>query len=152
MTRTYAREYAVQIIYSLGFNGFLPAEVAEVLDERLSEETFERLRSEDELYAKRPAGEQAAYIRRVVLGVAGHLPEIDAYIEKYLVDWQFGRLPRVAVAVLRVCMFEVLYMQDVPPKAAMNEAIEIAKHYEPKEDVSFINGLLGSFFANESIQ
>ncbi|GHU87880.1 N utilization substance protein B [Clostridia bacterium] len=150
MIRTYAREYAVQIVYSLGINGF--TEVSEELEERLGADTFARLRDEDELYAKQPNGEQSAYIRRVVTGVANHLPEIDAYIEKYLVDWQFGRLPRVAVAVLRVCMFEVLYMQDVPPKVAMNEAIEIAKHYETKEDVSFINGLLGSFFANESIQ
>ncbi|GHV09383.1 hypothetical protein FACS1894217_13580 [Clostridia bacterium] len=64
MNRTQAREYAVQIVYSLGVSDF--AEPADTLDDRLSEETIARLRGEDELYDKPPQGLQAEYIRRLV--------------------------------------------------------------------------------------
>ena len=52
---------------------------------------------------------------------------------------------------MRVSMYEILYMQDVPNAAAINEALEIAKGYETPEVVSFINGILGSFVRKESI-
>ena len=144
MKRKQAREFAVQLIYSLEFG---TADSSTAVKVRLGR--LESLSQEDELYAYPPDEVETAYIERVVQGVCGHLHELDAYIEKYSVGWQFGRIPRVAVAVMRVCMFEVLYMQDIPPKAAMNEAVEIAKKYEPKEVVSFINGIIGSFHKNE---
>ena len=50
---------------------------------------------------------------------------------------------------MRVAMFEILYMQDIPDKAAINEAVEIAKKYETPETVKFINGILGSFVRQE---
>ena len=50
---------------------------------------------------------------------------------------------------MRVAMYEVLYMQDIPDKVAVNEAVELAKKYEEKETVSFINGVLGSFVRKE---
>ena len=148
MTRKRAREYAVQLVYTLGF-GEGPEGV---LGEALSPDAFARLAGEDELYAKPPDPEQETYIRRVVGGVAEHQPELDAYIERYAVGWQFSRIPRVAVAAMRVCMFEVLYMHDIPYKAAMNEAVEIVKKYEPQEVASFVNGILGSFFRKEAPQ
>lgn len=144
MTRKQARELAVQIVYALGFQGNEPRDIVK---SRL--EHFESLSQEDELYAYPPDEVETAYIERVVYGVYEHMLELDAYIEKYAVGWQFGRIPRVAVAVMRVCMFEVLYMHDIPPKAAMNEAVEIAKKYEPKEIVSFTNGIIGSFYKGE---
>ena len=50
---------------------------------------------------------------------------------------------------MRVCMYEILYMQDVPDSAAVNDAVEIAKKYEPEETVAFINGILGTFIREE---
>jgi N utilization substance protein B len=144
MKRKQAREFAVQLIYTLEFETINPDGAVK---DRL--EHLESLSQEDELYAYPPDEVETAYIERIVQGVAEHLAELDAYIEKYAVGWRFGRIPRVAVAVMRVCMFEVLYMHDVPPKAAMNEAIEIAKKYEPKEVVAFINGIIGSFHKGE---
>ena len=55
----------------------------------------------------------------------------------------------MASAIMRVAMFEILYMQDIPDKAAINEAVEIAKKYETPETVKFINGILGSFVRQE---
>ena len=70
-------------------------------------------------------------------------------IERYAVGWKFGRIPRVATAIMRVAMFEILYLPEVPNGAAINEAVEIAKHYEDDKVVSFINGILGSFVRGE---
>ncbi len=148
MTRRNARECAIQMVYALGFCDTTPQGL---FDERLNAEFFSRLSGQDELFELPPDAEQAAYIRKLVSGVHEHQPELDAYIEKYAVGWQFGRLPRVSVSIMRVCMYEVLYMQDIPPKAAMNECVEIAKKYEPQEMVSFINGIIGSFFKGEAI-
>jgi N utilization substance protein B len=50
---------------------------------------------------------------------------------------------------MKLAMFEVLYMPEVPPSAAINEAVEIAKRYDPPETVKFVNGVLGSFSRNE---
>ena len=57
--------------------------------------------------------------------------------------------PRMAAAIMRTAMYEVLYMPDVPNAAAINAAVEIAKNYEPKEVVSFVNGILGTFARTE---
>ena len=55
----------------------------------------------------------------------------------------------MASAIMRAAMYEVLYMPDIPNAAAINEAVEIAKRYEPQEVVSFMNGILGSFVRAE---
>jgi len=78
-----------------------------------------------------------------------HGAELDGYIDKYAVGWKFGRISRTAAAIMKTAMFEALYMPDVPDSAAINEAVELAKQYEPPETVSFINGVLGSFIRAE---
>ena len=89
------------------------------------------------------------YITRLVQGVGGHGAELDGYIEKYAKGWRFSRIDRVASAIMRVSMYEILYMPDIPNKAAINEAVEIAKKYLDDEVVKFINGILGSFVRTE---
>jgi N utilization substance protein B len=74
---------------------------------------------------------------------------LDDYISRYAKGWSFSRIPRMAAAIMRTAMYEVLYMPDVPNAAAINEAVEIAKKYEPQEVVSFLNGILGSFVRAE---
>ena len=78
--------------------------------------------------------------------------ELDGYIAKYAKNWKFSRIPLVASAIMRVAMYEILYMQDIPNGAAINEAVEIAKKYETPETVKFINGILGSFAREEISQ
>ena len=149
MVRNVAREIAIHLAYELNFTD-VAAE--ELLDRRLTAENFEALAGEDALYADAPNEKQAAYIRRLVLGVREHAAELDGYIAKYAVGWSFSRIPMVASAIMRVCMYEVLYMPDVPNGAAINEAVEIAKKYETPETVKFINGILGSFARQECPQ
>ena len=146
MTRSTAREIAMHLAYQLSFTE-LPVE--EFLDQQLSAERFAELAAEDELYADMPNAKQMAYIRRLVSGVAEHAAELDGDIEKYAKGWRFERISLVASAIMRVAMYEVLYMADIPEGVAINEAVQIAKKYESPEVVKFINGILGSFARGE---
>lgn len=149
MVRNTAREIAIHLAYEMSFTEL---SVAELLDQRLTAESFASLSDEDEAYADPPNAKQADYIRRLVGGVAEHAAELDGYIAKYAVGWDFARIPLVASAIMRVGMYEILYMPDVPNGAAINEAVEIAKKYETPETVKFINGILGSFVRQECPQ
>ncbi|MCL2367140.1 MAG: transcription antitermination factor NusB [Oscillospiraceae bacterium] len=146
MTRTVAREIAVRLCYCISEN---PMDANELLTQVFDEEYYSTLQSEDKLYNEVTDVQQQAYITRLVTGVYEHSAELDGYIENYAVGWKFGRISRTAVAIMKTAMFELLYMPDIPNKAAINEAIELAKRYEPPETVSFVNGVLGSFVRGE---
>ncbi len=146
MTRSNAREIAVHFIYELSFGN---RDAKELLDCQLTPQRFAELEEELPLYAQFPNEKQEKYIRELVEGVFSHGPELDEYIGRYAVGWSFARIPRMAAAIMRTAMYEVLYMPDIPNAAAINEAVEIAKHYEPAEVVSFLNGILGSFVRAE---
>jgi N utilization substance protein B len=146
MTRTAAREIAVRFCFGLSEN---PKDPDEVLNELFDNEYYDSLQTEDEVFSTYPDEIQRNYISRIIRGVAEHSAELDGYIEKYAVGWKFGRISRTAVAILKTAMFEVLYMPDVPDKAAINEAVELAKKYEEPATVPFINGVLGSFERTE---
>lgn len=146
MTRNTAREIATHLAYELSF---IDLTVETFLDERLSEENFEALAQEYDLYSVKPNAKQVQYVRRLVSGVAEHAAELDTYIEKYAKGWRFERISLVASAIMRVAMFEILYMPEIPNGVAINEAVEIAKKYETPEVVRFMNGILGSFLREE---
>ena len=149
MIRNVAREIAVHLSYELSFSEL---GVSELLDQRLSEEGFAALAEEDELYCSAPNEKQARFIRTLVAGVDEHAAELDSYIEKYAVGWSFSRISLVASAIMRVAMYEILYMPDIPNGVAINEAVEIAKKYEAEETVKFINGILGKFVRSEAAE
>ena len=146
MTRTVAREIAVRLCYCISEN---PMDSKELLSQVFEDEYYATLKTEDELYEEAADKRQIEYITRLVNGVSEHSAELDGYIDKYAVGWKFGRISRTAVAIMKTAMFEVMYMPDIPNKAAINEAVELAKHYEPPETVAFVNGVLGSFVRGE---
>ena len=145
MNRTTAREIAVHMAYALDFS----PDLKELVESRTDCDFYSELSDEDPIFAKPPGDEQCRYIKTLTEGIEHHLPEIDGYIEKYTTGWKFGRLPRVAIAVMRVCIYEVLYCPDIPKAASINSAIDIAKKYEPAQVCSFINGILGTFVRQE---
>ena len=148
MTRTNAREIAIHFTFELSFSDC----TADALLEQFFNRNYFALLSEEEpLYAEFPNEKQRDYIHALVRGVFQHGAELDQYIEKYAVGWKFSRIDRVAAAIMRVAMYEVLYMPDVPNAAAINDAVEIAKRYAEEETVRFINGVLGSFVRGENI-
>ena len=146
MTRTQARELAMRLVYTLAENQRDPREL---LDETLEPEYYETLAEEDELYKLRPKGDALNFLEHIVNGVSEHLAELDSYIETYAVGWQFYRISRTAVTIMRIAMYEVLYMPEIDNAVSMNEAIELAKKYDTPETVSFVNGVLGAFSKKE---
>lgn len=146
MTRTVAREIAVQLVFSLAGR---QQDTGELLEGFFNKEYYESLTDESELFADYPSKKQIAYIYAVVNGVSEHVDEIDGYIEKYAKGWKISRISRIALSILRTAIFEVLYMDEVPDSVAINEAVELSKGYVEQETVSFINGILGSFMRGE---
>ena len=142
MNRSTAREIAMHFAFELAFS----TETAEqVLARDLTPEAFAGRSRDEQLYAQFPDDGELGYITTLVRGVGSHGAELDGYIAKYAKGWKFSRIDRVASAIMRVTMYEILYMPDIPNKVAINEAVEIAKKYVDEDVVKFINGILGSF-------
>lgn len=146
MTRSTAREIAIQLGFAAYANGI---EIDELLDMFFSQEHYESLAAEDELFAQRPDKKQMEYIRRLTFLTRENSGEIDGFIERYSKGWKIERISRTALAVLRCAICEILYMDDVPASAAINEAVELSKAYDEPDTVSFINGVLGGFMRGE---
>ena len=148
MNRSNAREIAVHFTFELSFSN---DSADQVLEKFFQPEYFAQLGEEEPLYAQFPEKKQSAYITDLVRGVFAHGAELDGYIAKYAVGWKFSRIDRVAAAIMRVAMYEILYRPDIPNAAAINDAVEIAKGYMDPEAVRFVNGILGSFVRGENI-
>lgn len=146
MTRTVAREIAVQLVFAV----YQTDESADdVLERFFDKEYYSSLSDENELYSQYPSRKHLDYIGRIVRGTEEHQADLDKLIEKYSKGWKLKRISRIALSILRTAMYEILYIDDVPDSVAINEALELAKGYEEQETVSFINGILGSFMRGE---
>ncbi len=86
-----------------------------------------------------------AYVRRVCEGTVAHLEEIDGLLQEAAPEWPVDQVARVDRNVLRVAIFELLFdaTEDVPPRVAINEAIEIGKRFGAESTPRFVNGALG---------
>jgi N utilization substance protein B len=79
---------------------------------------------------------------RLVEGVVEHRGRIDALIETYALDWPLDRMPAVDRALLRLSVYELLYVDDVPDTVVIDEAVELAKQLSTDDSPAFVNGLL----------
>lgn len=127
-TRREARTEAFKLIFQSELNSESP----EFLIETMLEE--------------RPGSENnISYIKTVYLGVLAKKDEIDEMIKNNLTfGWSLERISKVSLAVLRLAVFEILYVEDVPEKVAINEAIELDKKYDEPDNSAFVNGILGA--------
>jgi N utilization substance protein B len=123
--RTKARELAVQLLYQFDLRG------REALDQ-----TEEFLAQE----AREP--EVAEFARRLIHGTVEHLPQIDRILRNVARNWDLRRMAAIDRNVLRMASFEILFCPDIPPKVAINEAIEIGKKFSTANSGGFINGIL----------
>lgn len=88
----------------------------------------------------------SAYVENALSGLAEKKTEIDTLIVKHAPEWPLEQIAAIDRAVLRLGIYEVLYSQEVPPKVAINEAVEIAKGYGGENSGSFVNGVLGTIY------
>ena len=142
MTRSNAREIACHLVFEMNFNNITAGEALQTL---MEESYYPTLKTESDVYAEKPDSRQLAYLTDVVQGVQARREELEGYITKFSVGWTLGRIARMAVAIMEVCMYEALYVDDAPVSAAINEAVELTRKYEDEDVVSFVNGILGGF-------
>ena len=83
-----------------------------------------------------------------IRAVVGRQKEVDAELQKLVTNWEPGRLAPVDRAILRLALWEMKFAEDVPPIAALNEAIEVAKTLSTEESGRFVNGVLDKARAN----
>ena len=146
MKRTTAREIAVQLSF---YASTSEKDVDELLNEFFNKEYYDTLADENELFAEYPEKKQQEYISRLVKTVYDYRIQIDKLIKKYAQGWKPERMSKTAMAILRCAVSEIMYMDDIPANAAINEAVELAKGYDEPETVSFINGILGGIMRGE---
>jgi N utilization substance protein B len=92
----------------------------------------------------------ADYTVELVRGVVDHRSRIDALVASYSEGWSLERMPAVDRNVLRIGVFEILYVDDVPDGVAVSEAVHLAQDLSTDESPAFVNGVLGTIVRNKS--
>ena len=128
--RSKARKRAVDVLYEADVRGREPLAV---LRDRI--ET-----------ANPPVPEHTV---RLVEGVAEHTARIDALIDAHAANWSLERLPDVDRAIMRMAVFELLWVDDVPDVVVIDEAVELAKALSTDDSPAYVNGVLGAILAHE---
>jgi len=88
--------------------------------------------------------EGLAFARELLRGATANVKAIDASIARYAKDWSLDRMPAVDRNILRLAIFEILHLPEVPNSVAVDEAVELAKMYSTAESSKFVNGVLGA--------
>ena len=126
MNRREARKHSFMLLFQYKFQ---PEDI-----DRILEDFFE----------ENPTGNQKDYIDNVVRGVISKKEEIDNTLTENAKGWSVERLSSVSLAALRLAVYEMLYIDDIPAPVSVNEAAALVKEFEGEEAVSFVNGLLGA--------
>ncbi len=125
MTRKQAREEAFILVFEKELSGNTIEEILEAAEE------VRELKPDD-------------YIKSVFTGVFENLDELDGVISENAIGWKIGRISKTALAVLRLAIFEIKHIDEIPVSVSINEAVELCKKYATKEDASFVNGILST--------
>jgi N utilization substance protein B len=126
--RRTARERALQALYQLEMADGQPGEALQSAWSAAGSE--------------QPDPEAQQFALSLVEGVRGHLDEIDAMIQTHSHHWRIDRMTRIDRNVLRLGIFELKYLVDIPGKVSINEAVELGKRFGTEDSSAFINGLL----------
>ncbi len=117
---------AMQFIYACSLNP--PANLASQLTLFYSDKDRER--------------DYYSFSEELIAGVLDSLEEVDAEIKAYAENWDFDRIAKMDLAILRLAIYELLYRLDIPPIVSINEAIDLSKQFSGPDSKRFINGIL----------
>ena len=154
MSRRNARILAVQALYSydvgkMSLEDLLKLEWIQNGSENdiVPEELKEELDETNESGSK---AEEYGFARLLIAGTINHIDEIDEKIKAHLSGkWDFSRLNKVTLAVLRISIFAILYQKDLNPTIVIDEAIGISKDFGPDDSFKFINAILDTIRKEE---
>lgn len=124
MSRKKAREYVMKQVFAMDISGELTSENVKILQEE------NMVKGQEE------------YIKNILKMMIENLDKIDAMIKKYS-TWDFDRMSKVDIAILRVAITEILYT-NIPDSVSASEAVELAKVYGTENSYRYINGILSS--------
>lgn len=133
MSRKKARDNAFKCVYELEF-----------CDKNDVEKVLKYCYEENE-----NTEEEIAYIDQVLKGVLENISNIDKLILSNLKNWTLDRIAKIDLAILRIAIFEIMYMQDIPEKVSVNEAVELAKEYGNNDSRAFVNGILAKILKDK---
>ncbi|MEX2415970.1 MAG: transcription antitermination factor NusB [Paenibacillaceae bacterium] len=136
MKRRLSRELAVQSLYQMEMNDVSAQEALDMVLEEAKEDNEGKVTLSDVAVLRE-------YTVELVNSTWAVKRAIDDVMVHYLVGYQMDRLSRVDRQILRLAIYEMVFRDDVPPKAAINEAIELAKHFGLDDSGKFVNGVLG---------
>ncbi len=128
MERSLTREIAMKMLYAATLGG-----------EESMNEVLEQSEQTDTL-----SGRDKTFVENLIAGVTAHREELDGVIGKHAQGWALNRLAKVDLTILRMAVYELMYMPEVPVGATINEAVELAKAYGEDKSSGFVNGILGS--------
>lgn len=129
MNRRKQRELIFLLLFENIFNGYSFDELREIkfLTEEFSEKDFGNF---VEVYFKE---------------IQEKTSELDEIVAKFSLKWGKDRLSKVALTILRLAIYEIIYREEIPTSVAINEAVELSKKYGADKESTFINGILGGF-------
>jgi N utilization substance protein B len=127
LSRRLARQVAFQTLFQIDLS---QSDVESTLRQRLEDVELE--------------ADNREYVYRLVRGVMQQLPALDAQISAISKGWEVHRLAFVDRSILRLAIFEIVFMDEIPVRVTVNEAVELAKIFGDDESPRFINGLLGT--------
>lgn len=134
MTRREAREAVFCLLFETEFR---------------ADESFEQIFDSSREYREVP---DDAYIREVYFGVTDKRAEIDEKIEQHAKGWKISRMSRVSRNILRIAVYEMMYMQEsIPALVSINEAVELTKKFDADKARGFINGILHAIKESKSV-
>ena len=133
-SRHLSRSIAMQSLYEWDFSGKKPESLEGIVEKNIEEFG--------------PGLEDKTFVWQLINGVVSHISDIDKIIEKAAPEWPIDQITIIDRSVLRIGLYELLYgsKEEVPPKVAINEAIELAKTFGGESSGKFINGVLGTVY------
>ncbi|KEI16895.1 antitermination protein NusB [Clostridium novyi B str. ATCC 27606] len=134
MNRRKSREIAMKLLFEMSIN---KEELKEIIH-NFKENTDTSLKDVD-----------FEYINKIIQGEQDNIETIDSKIEENLTKWKLNRLSKIDLTILRISTYEIIFVEDIPEKVAVNEGIELAKKYSAENSPAFINGVLGNMMKIE---
>lgn len=130
MSRRKARDITFKYVYSTLYG---ESELEDIIESIITADSEEIASLENE---------EKAYFEKVTDGIKEHESEIDNMILSKLKNWTIERIFKIDLAILRLAVYEIMYFENMPPKVAVNEAVELAKKYGNDSSYNFVNGVL----------
>ena len=126
-SRRKSREFAMQMLYQWELGGNTPEQVAGSF-----------------FCERKPDGEVEAFARELFQGAVNNATKLDEVLRAHAQNWRLERMAAVDRSILRLAIYELIHHPEIPPRAVINEALEIARRFSGVDSVEFVNGILDS--------